>query len=140
MPLHLDNLRSATGALRELLRISEDADRMAQLSEIERIGIRAGVIQHFEVAYEISWKLIQRWLNVNVTPGIANGIAKKQLYRLAAEHGLIADVEAWQRHHKARNATSHIYDGPRALRVYQATLDFAGDAERLLAALEARND
>lgn len=140
MPLHLDNLRSTTRALGALLRISEDAERMAQFSDVERNGIRAGVIQHFEVAYEIAWKLIQRWLNTNVTPGIANGVSKKQLYRLAAEHELIADVDAWLRHHEARNATSHVYDGERALKVYRATLDFAGDAERLLAALEARND
>ena len=140
MPLHLDNLRSTTLALGELLQVSEDAERMAKFSEVERTGIRAGVIQHFEVAYEISWKLVQRWLNVNVTPGIARGISKKQLYRLAAEHQLIDDMDAWLRHHEARNITSHTYDGERALKAYRAALGFAADAERLLTALEARND
>ena len=140
MPLNLNNLRNITQALTDLLRSSEDRERMAQLTDTERNGIRAGVIQHFEVAYEVSWKLIRRWLNANVTPGIADGLTKRNLYRLAAENKLIADVDVWMQYHEARNKTSHVYDSEQARKVYQATLSFADDATRLLRELEARND
>ena len=49
MPLHLDSLRDSIEALDELLTASEDEARMGRLSEIERIGIRAGVVKHFEI-------------------------------------------------------------------------------------------
>lgn len=140
MLLNLDNLRTTTQALADLLKSSEDQKRMAQLTETERNGIRAGVIQHFEVAYEVAWQLIRRWLNANVTPGIADGLTRRQLYRLAAENKLIADACVWMQYHEARNKTSHAYNGERARKVYQETLAFAEDAARLLRELEARND
>ena len=54
MPLHLDSLRDSIEALDELLTASEDEARMGRLSEIERIGIRAGVVKHFEITNELS--------------------------------------------------------------------------------------
>ena len=44
------------------------------------------------------------------------------------------------RHHEARNQTAHTYDPVIAESVYQAAHEFARDANRLLEALEARND
>ena len=140
MPLNLDNLRTTTQALADLLKASEDEKRMAQLTETERNGIRAGVIQHFKVVYEVAWQLIRRWLNANVTPSIADGLPRRQLYRLAAENKLIADACVWMRYHEARNKTSHAYNGECARKVYQETLTFAEDAAGLLRELEARND
>ena len=113
---------------------------MAELSEIERDGLRSGAIQKFEITYELAWKLMARWLNTNVTAEIANGVSKKELFRLAAQHGLIADVDAWIQHHEARNATSHLYDEEEATFVYHSVTHFAHDAQRLFATLEARND
>ena len=140
MPLHLDNLRDSAEALDGLLRASEDDARMGQLSDIERIGIRAGVVKHFEITYELSWKLMVRWLNTNIGAGIAAGIARRQLFRLAAEHQLISDVDRWMRQHETRNTTSQMYDREKAEQVYDAVRGFTHDARRLLKALEARND
>ena len=92
MPLHLDNLRDSIEAHDELLTASEDEARMGRLSEIERIGIRAGVVKHFEITYELSWKLMARWLNTNVASDTADGVTRRQLYRLSAAHKLISDV------------------------------------------------
>lgn len=139
MPLHLDNLKDSIEALDELLTASEDDARMGRLSEIERIGIRAGVVKHFEITYELSWKLMARWLNTNVGPDTADGVTRRQLYRLSAANKLIADVDRWMRHHDARNTTSHIYDRKRAQQVYEAVRGFTQDAPQLLKALEARN-
>ena len=53
MPLDLSSLGKSIKALSDLLAVSEDDQRKGQ-----RTGIRAGVIQHFEVTYELCWKLI----------------------------------------------------------------------------------
>ena len=140
MPLELDHLRNSVTALAELLAVSENEARMAQFTEVERKGIRAGVIQNFEVTYELSWKLMARWLNTQVGAGVADGVTRRQLFRLAAENRLISDVDLWMKHHEARNATSHIYDERRAELVYRATMDFSRDARLLLESLEERND
>ena len=140
MPLHLDNLGNSIEAFDELLRASEDAVRMGRLSEIERIGIRAGVVKHFEITYELSWKLMVRWLNTNVGSDTADGVTRRQLFRLSAAHKLISDVDRWMQHHDARNTTSHIYDSKKAQQVYEAVSGFTHDARQLLKALEARND
>ena len=140
MPLELDSLRNSIKALTDLLVVSENAARMAQLSEVERNGIRSGVIQNFEVTYELSWKLMARWLNTYLGAGVADGVTRRQLFRLAAENRLIPDVDLWMQYHEARNATSHIYDEEKAELVYRATREFAHDARLLLQALEARND
>ena len=140
MPLELDSLRKSVEALTDLLAVNENDARMGQLSEVERNGIRSGVIQIFEVTYELSWKLMARWLNTYVGPGVADGVTRRQLFRLAAENRLIPDVDLWMQHHEARNATSHIYDEEKAVLVYKATREFAHDGRLLLEALEARND
>ena len=140
MPLQLDNLRDSIEALDELLTASEDEARMALLSEIERIGIRAGVVKHFEITYELSWKLMARWLNTNVGPDAADGLTRRQLYRLSEKNRLISDVDRWMQHHDARNTTSHIYDREKAQEVYEAVRGFTHDARQLLKALEAHND
>ncbi len=140
MPLELDSLRNSIKSLTDLLAVSENDARMGQLSEVERNDIRSGVIQNFEVTYELSWKLMARWLNTYIGAGIADGVTRRQLFRLAAENRLILDVNLWVQHHEARNATSHIYNEEKALLVYRATREVAHDAQLLLEALEARND
>ena len=140
MPLELDSIRNSIRALTDLLMVSENEARMEELSEVERNGIRAGVIQHFQVTYELSWKLMARWLNAFVGNGVGDGLSRRQLFRLAAGHLLIPDVDLWMQHHEARNATSHIYNEEKAMLVYGVTREFAHDAQRLLQALEARND
>lgn len=140
MPLRLTNLRNSIQSLTDLLEVAENDARMGQFTEVERNGIRAGVIQNFEVTYELAWKLMARWLNTYVGTGIADGITRRQLFRLAAENRLIHDVDEWMQHHEARNTTSHIYDEERAAWVYRATREFVHDARYLLQVLDASND
>ena len=140
MALDLSSLQRAVSALAGVLAKSDDADFMSHLDEVARNAVRAGVIQHFEFTYELCWKFIKRWLQTNVSPTVADGATRRELFRLGAENRLIDDVEQWMRYHDARNVTSHIYQPEIAERVYNTVHDFARDAARLLAALEARND
>ncbi|WCL51189.1 HI0074 family nucleotidyltransferase substrate-binding subunit [Leptospira sp. GIMC2001] len=104
------------------------------------ITLQAGVIQNFEVTYELAWKFIKRWLEVNISPNITMGITKKELYRLAGENGLIDNVEDWFEYHKVRNETVHTYDREVASRAFDITTKFLKSAELLRKSLELRND
>jgi nucleotidyltransferase substrate binding protein (TIGR01987 family) len=140
MPLELGSLQKAVTALNGVLAKSEDAEFMRGLDEIARNAIKSGVIQHFEFTYELCWKYIKRWLEMNVSATAVDGVTRRELFRQAAENRLIDDVEQWMRHHDARNKTAHTYQPGIAESVYGAAHDFALDAQRLLKALEARND
>jgi len=140
MPLELDSLRKSVTALDAVLTRCNDAELMKLLDDTAQSAIKSGAIQHFEFTYELSWKFIKRWLEMNVGPSVADGVTRRELFRLAAENRLIVDVDEWMRHHDARNQTSHTYDTLVAERVYLAAHAFARDAQSLLAALEARND
>ena len=140
VPLELTQLRDSLQALTESLAVSEDEARMGEFSTAVQEAIRSGVIKQFEITYELSWKLMKRWLNTQVAPGIADSVSRRQLFRLAAERRLIADVDVWAQHHEARNLTAHIYDRKIADEVYRATREFVHDARYLLNALETRND
>lgn len=139
MTLELDSLRKAVDALRRSLHASEGA--METLDGDLRETVRAGVIQHFEMAYEQCWKFMQRWMRENASPEDADfPRTRKELFRSAARHGLISGPAPWFTFGDARNATSHTYDEEQAITVYDAARLFLPHAQELLDRLEARND
>jgi nucleotidyltransferase substrate binding protein (TIGR01987 family) len=139
MTLDLSSLQKAVDSLERAVKV---ADKMIEgdVETDQEEVIRAGVIQNFEFTYELCWKFIQRWLEVNAVGQIVFRSTMKELFRMAAERQLIQDVEAWFEYHKARNKTSHIYDEVVAESVYEAALRFLSDAKALLKTLEDRND
>ena len=138
--LVLGSFEKAASTLTAVLAKSDDVEFMNSLDDVARNAIKAGVVLHFEFTYELCWKFIKRWLETNVSAGVADGVTRRELFRLAAENRLLGDVEQWMRYHEARNLTSHIDQPAIAERVYNTAHEFARDAAGLLAALEARND
>ncbi len=136
MPLDLINFRDAIASLDEAMLISQDPS----LDDALETVIQAGVIKRFEFTYEMSWKYIKRWLEINVSPNTADGVTRRELFRHGYEHQLIQSVDQWMNYHLARNDTSHTYRKETADAVYAAIPAFLADARQLLAALEARND
>ena len=100
--------------------------------DAQRQLMQAGVIQNFEFTFEQAWKLMRRWLNNNLTPGIADGVTKSELFRLAAENKLIGDVAAWQEFSAARNYTPHQYGRLTANDVAAIAAAFLPQARDLL--------
>lgn len=79
------------------------------LSEAER----GGLIQFFEMAFELSWKLLKDYL----TSEGYEITSPREAIKQAFQNGLIADGEAWLRALEDRNLTTHTYDEATALRV-----------------------
>ncbi|MDI9369622.1 MAG: nucleotidyltransferase [Synergistaceae bacterium] len=140
MSLVLESLANAVAALESAILKCGDEEKLSRLDDITRNIIKAGIIQYFEFSYELCWKFMRRWIEMNVSPGITTGISRRELYRLAAEYQLISDVEQWMRYHHARNLASHTYEESTADEVYQFALLFSPDARRLLESLASKND
>jgi len=140
MKLDLSSLRKAVESLEKALQVANDGVFMSQLNDEQKQTVRAGVIQNFEFTYELCWKFMQRWLQVNLGSAYVAGVSRRQLFRLGAEHRLISDVNRWMEYHDARNETAHTYDENAAEDVFEAAQKFLADARGLLEALEARND
>lgn len=97
--------------------------------------MRDGVTQRFEYTYELSWKLLKRYLEEVQDLRDVDAFGRKELFRHGHEAGLIADPQRWFAYHRAHNLTSHMYTEHIAQEVYVAARAFAADAAGLLRAL-----
>jgi len=138
MKLDLTSLEKALVSLSEAITSTTDTKFMASLSASQRRTMRAGVIQNFEFTYEISWKMLRRQLKNEEGDNEVTRLSRKDLYRLAAQKGLINDPESWFVFHQGRNETSHTYDEKTANDIYLLVLDFLPVAEKLFKELAVR--
>jgi len=138
MKLDLTSLEKALVSLSEAITSTTDTKFMASLSASQRRTMRAGVIQNFEFTYEISWKMLRRQLKNEEGDNEVTRLSRKDLYRLAAQKGLINDPECWFVFHQGRNETSHTYDEKTANDIYLLVLDFLPVAEKLFKELAVR--
>lgn len=86
--------------------------------------LKSGIVKHFEIVYESSWKLMQRWL-VLEGGSSSDFSTKRELFRKSASIELISDPNVWMEFHKSRNLVAHTYDEVTAESVIE-------DAEELL--------
>jgi len=141
MPLDLSSLKKAVDAMERSLQAVSAGQNTPGWNNKLMETVRAGVIQNFEVAYELCWKFIQRWIRKNMTPEDADyPRTRKELFRLAARYGLIADPLPWFSYADARNLIAHTYDEEKAQSVYETASQFINDAKFLLQRLEEHND
>lgn len=114
------------------------SDGLAAAAEEPRNELlRDGVIQRFGCTYELSHKMLRRFLaTTEASPEDVAALSFPNLIRLASERGLLAsDWETWSRYRAARGTTSHTYDGAKAAEVFAVIPSFLGEAEALLAAM-----
>lgn len=138
--LDLTSFQKALANLEKLVIAVNNLELTQYLNETLQDGLKAGVVQNFEVTYEVSWKFIKRWLEQNIGNSYVDGVSRRELFRLASESLLITDVDKWMIYHKGRNETSHTYDALTAEDVYQLAMEFVHDAKQLLMNLEEKND
>lgn len=138
--LDLSALQRALTSLEDSLEVVSDSEWFNEQSLKVQNTLIAGVIQNFEFVYEVGFKMIKRQIELeSASPDEVDQGSFRDVLRLAAEKGLIRDVEAWFGYRRMRNITAHTYNHEKAQQVYQGTLLFINDARTLLASLEARN-
>jgi nucleotidyltransferase substrate binding protein (TIGR01987 family) len=140
MNLDLTSLYKSINSLEKAINVYE-RESLVNDNDLDLIQtLRAGVIQNFEFTYELCWKFMKRWLDENIGSTIADGVTRRELFRLSAESKLIKDVDKWMEFHRSRNLTSHTYDEETADEVLVYAINFLSYAKKFLQNLEARNE
>ncbi len=126
MPIDLSPLKNA------IQRLDEGMERY--LRDTADTQIRDGLIQRFEFTYELSHKLLKRYLeSASATPGEFDTADFPYLIRSANEQGLLlGDWPKWKQFRDMRAKTSHTYDENIALAVVKGIPEFQQEAHYLL--------
>ncbi len=138
--LDLTSFKKSIDALANLVIAVNNSTIFNALNHTLQDGLKSGVIQNFEVSYELSWKMMKRWLENNFNEEYVDGVSRRELFRLARESLLIDNVDKWIIYHKARNETSHTYDSVTAEEVFILASEFIHDVKKLFDTLESKND
>ncbi len=137
MTLDLTALENALSRMREALAML-DVPETANNPTLRRL-IRTACVKTFEYTYELSWKMMKRYLEMTTeSPDEVDQFSYRELIRKAAERDLIDNAERWFSYREERNITSHTYDEVKADEVIAAARKLVGDAERLLSELKKR--
>lgn len=140
-PIDFTPLKKAIRSLQEGIQVVSNNVWFYDQSEPVQNTLIAGVIQNFEFVYELSIKMLKRQLESEAaSPMEIDETRFKDLLRIAAEKGLIRNVEAWFNYRTMRNITAYTYDHEKAEQVYEDTLGFLEDAQLLFNRLEQRNE
>ena len=102
--------------------------------------IRDGSIQRFEFTYELSHKLLKRYLeSVSPSPGEYDAADFQYPIRSGNEQGLLlGDWPVWRKYRDMRSKTSHTYDEKVALEVVEGIAPFLEEARHLVQQINAR--
>ncbi|MEO5794580.1 MAG: HI0074 family nucleotidyltransferase substrate-binding subunit [Rhodoferax sp.] len=106
-----------------------------------REQLRNSVIQCFEFTYELSWKMLKRYLEATEpSPAELDMGSFQSLIRLGNERALLrSDWHLWKTYRQARTDSSHTYDAAKAEAVFAIAPDFLVEAQALLQALTRRS-
>lgn len=132
MQLDFSSYEKALASLQRVL------DRSRTMPDDE--DIRDACIQRFEYTYELAYKMLKRQLEQELPSSEElDHLPFKELIRVGAERGLIADPQRWFDYRDKRNITSHTYDEAKAREVFDILAAFSVDAASLLSRLKARH-
>lgn len=107
-------------------------------SYITDLQIRDGLIQRFEFTYELSHKMLKRYLEATAAnPEEFDTMTFQDLIRTGNEKGLLlGDWTDWRRYRDMRSRTSHTYDEETALQVIAGIPAFLAEAVFLVQSLQ----
>jgi nucleotidyltransferase substrate binding protein (TIGR01987 family) len=95
--------------------------------------VRDACIQRFEFTYELSHKMLKRFLEAtSANPAEFDAMPFQDLIRTGSERGLLlSDWSRWKVFRIARSITSHTYDENKAREVFAIVPDFLAEALHL---------
>ncbi len=102
--------------------------------------IRDGLIQRFEFTYELSHKMLKRYLEAAApSPEQFDAMPFADLIRTGNEQGLLlGEWLNWKTYRDMRSKTSHTYDAAKALEVVAGIPAFLAEASFLRDQLQRR--
>ncbi len=138
MTLDYSPLASAVAQLEKSLAYANSPAALTDPGLHEQL--RNSVIQCFEFTYELSWKMLKRYLEATEpSPAELDLGTFQSLIRLGNERGLLrSDWLLWKTYRQARTDSSHTYDLVKAGTVFAIAPDFLLEAKSLLQTLQAR--
>ena len=109
--------------------------------DISDTQVRDGLVHRLKVTYEISLKLLKRYLEaVSANPEEFDAMPFADLIRSGNEQGLLlGDWTKWRAYREMRSKTSHTYDEETAIEVVRGIPTFLEEARYLLTQLQERN-
>lgn len=138
MSIDFSSLASAIGQLEKSIAYARSD--MAQQDDELFEQLRNSVIQCFEFTYELSWKMLKRYLEETAaTPEEIDTGTFQNLIRRGNEKGLLrSDLLRWKTYRQAHTDSSHTYDSDKAEAVYAIAPDFLDEARYLYQQLMSR--
>jgi nucleotidyltransferase substrate binding protein (TIGR01987 family) len=127
-----------TSLQKAVLRLAEGLARTQQDTHDDQL--RDGLIQRFEFTYELSHKMLKRYLeSISPNPAQYDAMPFQDIIRSGNEAGLLlGDWPAWRQFRDMRVKTSHTYDEAIALQVASTVPAFLAEAQYLLQQLQKR--
>lgn len=140
MSLDFTPLENAICQLEKSLGYATSAAAQADSGLFEQL--RNSVIQCFEFTYELSHKMLKRYLEETAANPEEFDLGTFQnLIRTGNEKGLLrSDWSRWKDYRQARTNSSHTYNQEKAEAVYAIAPDFLAEARYLYQQLTAKNN
>ena len=138
MNLILAPLEDAVAQLEDALEIY-DSDLALNNPRLKR-HLRAATIQAFEFTYELSFRMLKRYLELaSANPAEIDELVFNDVIREAYKQALLnAELPQWMEFRRNRGTTSHTYNEERAQEVFKSIPDFLQEAKYLLTRLQER--
>lgn len=105
-----ENYRSALESLRK-----------APEQDLDNEFVQSGVIDKFELQFELGWKLFKALLAYEGDPVSASG-SPRDVLKTAFQYYRFMDETLWLRMLRDRNDSTHIYDADRARRLVDSII------------------
>lgn len=132
-------LEQALISLKQSIDVTQPILKDKKTNDALKKTLQAGVIQHFEFCYELSWKTLKRLLEMNTSDAaLIDKMSYQEIIREGAQFGLISHAEKWLQYRHQRNLTSHTYHADTAEKVYHTAIEFYTDAFELLHKLKEK--
>ena len=139
MSLDFSPLGNAIGQLEKSLSYAHSDLAMADPGLREQL--RNSVIQCFEFTYELSHKMLKRYLEaITASPDEIDLSTFQNQIRLGNEKGVLRpDWKNWKVYRQARTDSSHTYDEEKAEAVFAVAADFLDESRYLFRELTDRS-
>ena len=139
MELDFTPLQQAIAQLEKSLKFSTSPLAKANSDLFEQL--RNSVIQCFEFTYELSHKMLKRYLKEqSASPEDIEQSTFANIIRTGNEKNLLrSDWSRWKGYRQARTNSSNTYDEDKAIAVYQIAPDFLAEAQHLYQQLVSKH-